>query len=129
MVQFNWYCARVGDNDEALTWGRNFKITSFFPKMSKDVLHFSFSLSALADVFENNEKKNKTTSAYRLRQYIACVAGAWKKWSSERTGAREGDTIVTPTTCMRLLRRPREIRSEERASKFHADDASQPTSG
>ena len=23
---------------------------------------------------------------------IACVAGAWKKWAKERTGAREGDT-------------------------------------
>ena len=81
MVQFNWYCARVGDDDEALIWERNFKINIFFPKKSTDVLHFSFSLSALTDVFENNEKKNKTTSVYRLREYIACVAGAWKKWS------------------------------------------------
>ena len=22
LVQFNWYCERGGDNDEALTWGR-----------------------------------------------------------------------------------------------------------
>ena len=52
-----------------------------FPKMSTDVLYFSFSFSALTDFFENNEKKNKTTSVYRLREYIAYVAGAWKKWS------------------------------------------------
>ena len=24
--------------------------------------------------------------------HLACVAGAWKKWAKERTGAREGDT-------------------------------------
>ena len=35
----------------------------FFPKMFTDVLYFSFSRSALADVFE---KKNKTTAVYRL---------------------------------------------------------------
>ena len=42
--------------------------------MSTDVLYFSFSrstlvlakLASLADVFEKNEKKNKTTSVYRL---------------------------------------------------------------
>ena len=56
--------------------------------MSTDVLHFSFSLSALTDVFENNEKKNKTTSVYRLREYIACVAGVWKKWSYIRKNGR-----------------------------------------
>ena len=26
---------------------------------------------------------------------LACVAGAWKKWAKERTGAREGDTRVS----------------------------------
>ena len=35
----------------------------FFPKTSTDVLYFSFSSSALADVFE---KKNKTTAVQRL---------------------------------------------------------------
>ena len=46
----------------------------------------------------------------------ACVAGAWKKWAKERTGAREGDTrgvspllarpfFLVPTTSKRLLRR------------------------
>ena len=32
------------------------------------VLYFSFSRSALADVFEKNEKKNKTKSVYRLNR-------------------------------------------------------------
>ena len=27
-------------------------------------------------------------------QFIACVAGAWKLWAKERTGAREGDTLL-----------------------------------
>ena len=27
-----------------------------------------------------------------IRADIACVAGAWKQWAKERTGAREGDT-------------------------------------
>ena len=27
---------------------------------------------------------------------VACVAGAWKKWVQERTGAREGDRRVCP---------------------------------
>ena len=30
--------------------------------------HFSFSRFTLADVFEKNEKKNKTTSVYRLNE-------------------------------------------------------------
>ena len=39
-----------------------------FPQLKRptDVLYFSFSRSALADFFEKNEKKNKTTSVYRL---------------------------------------------------------------
>ena len=63
MIQFNWYFESGGDNDEALTWGRDLINLFFFPKMSTDVLYFSFSRSALADVFE---KKNKTTAVYRL---------------------------------------------------------------
>ena len=31
LLQFNWYCEREGDNDEALTWGRDL-INLFFPK-------------------------------------------------------------------------------------------------
>ena len=31
MIQFNWYCEREGDNDEALTWGRDL-INLFSPK-------------------------------------------------------------------------------------------------
>ena len=31
LVQFNWYCERGGDNDEALTWTRDL-INLFFPK-------------------------------------------------------------------------------------------------
>ena len=26
---------------------------------------------------------------------IACVAGAWKQWAQEKTGAQEGDTRVS----------------------------------
>ena len=52
---------------------------------------------------------------------IACVAGAWKLWAKERTGAREGDTprlaclllarpfFLVPTTSKRLLRRLNQI--------------------
>ena len=36
-----------------------------------DVLYFSFSRYTLADVFEKNEKKNKTTSQYRLRELLS----------------------------------------------------------
>ena len=46
---------------------------------------------------------------------VACVAGAWKKWAQEKTGAREGDTLaclprarpfsLSPATSKRLLRR------------------------
>ena len=57
--------------------GLNKPVFFFFPKMSTDVLYFSFSRSALApalahfaralpDVFEKNEKKNKTNAVYRL---------------------------------------------------------------
>ena len=73
MVQFNWYCERGGDNDKALTWGRHLINLFFSPKLSTDVLYFSFSPSAL--VLERsrarrsllqNEKKNKTTTVYTL---------------------------------------------------------------
>ena len=48
--------------------------------------------------------------------HLTWVAGAWKKWAKERTGAREGDTrgvspllarpfFLVPTTPKRLLRR------------------------
>ena len=32
LLQFNWYCEREGDNDEALTWGRDL-INLLFPKV------------------------------------------------------------------------------------------------
>ena len=58
LVQFNWCCEHEGDNDEALTWGRDL-IILFSPKMSADVLYFSFSRSALADFGkERKEKQN-----------------------------------------------------------------------
>ena len=41
-------------------------------------------------------------------RFLTCVAGAWKWWLKERTGAREGDTFpffLVPTTSKRLLRR------------------------
>ena len=64
-LQFHWYGERSGDNDEAFQWGRDL-INLFF---SKDVYKRSLFFSlALADVFEKNEKKNKTTSVYRLGQ-------------------------------------------------------------
>ena len=31
---------------------------------------------------------------YRDDKALACVAGAWKQWAKERTGAREGDFIL-----------------------------------
>ena len=46
--------------------------------------------------------------------HLACVAGAWKKWAKERTGAREGDkrfsgafraSAPSPLACL-LLARP-----------------------
>ena len=40
LVQFNWYCERGGDNEDALTLGRENK-PPFFPKMFTDVLYFS----------------------------------------------------------------------------------------
>ena len=70
--------------------------------MSADVLHFSFSLSALTDVFENNEMKNKTTSVYRLREYIACVAGAGRSGRmKERAVERETRSLrpLLPSAC------------------------------
>ena len=72
LVQFNWYCERGGDNDEALTWGRGggggVKKT-FFPKSGQQIFFFFFSRALrsfsrasfareLADVFEKNEKEN-----------------------------------------------------------------------
>ena len=37
---------------------------------------------------------------WALPSFVACLAGAWKKWPQKRTGAREGDTRVSfaPTT-------------------------------
>ena len=71
LVQFNWYCERGGDNDEALTWGRgggglNKTLVSqrclqmFFIFLSRALRSFSRASFAreLADVFEKNEKEN-----------------------------------------------------------------------
>ena len=73
LVQFNWYCERGDDNDEALTWGRDL-IKLVFPKdvYRRSLCFFltpharSRALSLLADVFEKNKKKGTTTSVYRL---------------------------------------------------------------
>ena len=50
--------------------------------MYTDVLYFSFSLAyfarELADVFEQNEKKNKATFVYRLRFHLLLL-----KWIDE----------------------------------------------
>ena len=43
-----------------------FECSSAGRRKLTDVLYFYFSHSAVADVFEKNEKKNKTTSVYRL---------------------------------------------------------------
>ena len=32
------------------------------------------------------------TSDPKVWFFMACVAGAWKKWAKERMGARKGDT-------------------------------------
>ena len=60
MVQFNWYCEREGDNDEALTWGRDL-INLFSPKDRRSLFFFLTLLARsreFADVFEKKEKKN-----------------------------------------------------------------------
>ena len=61
LVQFNWYCERGVENDEALTWGRDL-INLFFPKdVYRRSLFFFLALRAcsrvlasLADLFEKN---------------------------------------------------------------------------
>ena len=67
LVQFNWYCERRGDNDEALTLGRDLINLLFSQRCLQTFFIFlSRAVASLADVFEKNEKKNKTTSVYRL---------------------------------------------------------------
>ena len=68
LVQFYWYHERKGDNDETLTWTSDL-INLFFPK---DIYRHSFFFFSrftrkLANVFEKNEKKNKT---YLCTSYI-----------------------------------------------------------
>ena len=46
LVQFDWYCERGGDNDKALTWGRDL-IYLFFPKdVYRRSLFFSLAFHA-----------------------------------------------------------------------------------
>ena len=33
---------------------------------------------------------------------VACVAGAWKKWVQERTGAPEGDRLVCLSLTLKI---------------------------
>ena len=50
LVQFNWYCERGGDNDEALTWGRDL-INLLFPKdVYRHSLFFFLALRARSRV-------------------------------------------------------------------------------
>ena len=73
LVPFNWYYERGEENDEALSWERDF-INLVCPKnVYRRYLFFflaphtrSHALSLLADVFEKNEKKSTTTSVYML---------------------------------------------------------------
>ena len=58
LVQFNWYCERGGDNEDALTLGRENK-PPFFPKMFTDVLYFSFSRGRFARRCFRKERKEK----------------------------------------------------------------------
>ena len=79
LVQFlNWYCERGGDNKEALTGGVGGGGLNkpLFPQRCLQTF-FIFLSRALADVFEKNEKKNKT-SVYMLllllRDSFCCKA-------------------------------------------------------
>ena len=70
LVQFNWYCERGGDNDYALTLGRDLINLLFSQRCLQTFFIFlSRAVASLADVFEKNEKKNKTTSVYRLSRF------------------------------------------------------------
>ena len=108
LVQYNWYCERGGDNDEALQWGRD--LTNLF--LAKDVyrryLFFFISLRArsceLVDVFEKNEKKNKTTKE-RLFLYFSfsrarrCFLKERKeKWNNVCLQATLSNRLVTLTS-------------------------------
>ena len=57
------------------------------------------SLSCISDSkaqFSGSYKQNfQIPLHWALPSFVACVAGAWKKWAQKRTGAREGDTRVS----------------------------------
>ena len=62
LVQFNWYCKRGGDDDEALIYmGEGLNKPLFFQRCLQ--MFFIFLSRDLANVLEKNKKKNKTTSA------------------------------------------------------------------
>ena len=80
LVQFNWYCERGGDNDYALTLGRDLINLLFSQRCLQTFFIF---LSRAVASLEKNEKKNKTTSVYRLsflwqpgfnRHFLKCRA-------------------------------------------------------
>ena len=81
---FHWYCERGGDNEDALTLGRDLINLLFSQRCLQTFFIFlSRAVASLADVFEKNEKKNKTTSMYRLsflwqagfnRHFLKCRA-------------------------------------------------------
>ena len=59
LVQFNWYLECGGDNDEALTWGRDL-INLFFPKdVYKHSLFFFLTLPSWARQCFWKEQKEK----------------------------------------------------------------------
>ena len=94
LVQFNWFCKLGGDNNEALTWGRDLInlffaqrcLQTFFIFISRAPPSFSHARLAreLADVFEKKGKKNKCVQArfnipkvlqfliyFKIRNYLA----------------------------------------------------------
>ena len=75
------------------------------------------SLNKIRIYIETSTKIEYRKYTIVLSEHIACVAGAWKQWASERTGARDGDTrrhpfFLGPTTSERLLRRLRTLQKD-----------------
>ena len=69
LVQFNWYCKRGGDNDDALTLGRDL-MNLFFPKdVYRRSLLFFLARSLRSPMFSKRTKKKikqRLCTGYRL---------------------------------------------------------------
>ena len=63
--------------------------TSADSDVSSAVLGALSKLEIADETFLSPETRSTTST----QSDVACVAGAWKLWAKERTGAREGDTL------------------------------------